>query len=53
MCALLEEAAPDLIKIPKPLEHASVVGDHLNFHLINPTEEESLAFQVLATPHVG
>lgn len=37
---------PDLIEVPKPLEHASVVGDHINFHLINPTPEENVAFQV-------
>lgn len=44
---ILEEEVPDLIQVPKPLEHASVVGDHLNFHLVNPTAEENLAFQVL------
>lgn len=43
---ILEEEVPDLIEVPKPLEHASVVGDHLNFHLVNPTEEENKAFQV-------
>lgn len=43
---MLEAKVPDLINIPKQIEHASVVGDHLNFHLINPTEEENLAFQV-------
>ncbi|CAM9458727.1 unnamed protein product [Ectocarpus sp. 4 AP-2014] len=42
---ILEEEVPDLIEVPKPLEHASVVGDHLNFHLVNPTEEENKAFQ--------
>lgn len=44
---VLEKEVPDLIEVPKPLEHASVVGDHINFHLINPTPEENLAFQVL------
>lgn len=44
---ILEEEVSDLIEVPKPLEHATVVGDHLNFHLINPTEEENFAFQVL------
>ncbi|CAM9833444.1 unnamed protein product [Pylaiella littoralis] len=39
------EKVSDLIEVPKPLEHATVVGDHLNFHLINPTEEENFAFQ--------
>lgn len=43
---VLEEEVPDLIEVPKPLEHASVVGDHINFHLINPTPEENVAFQV-------
>lgn len=43
---ILEEEVPDLVEVPKPLEHASVVGDHLNFHLVNPTEEENKAFQV-------
>ncbi len=44
---VLEQEVPDLIEVPKPLEHASVVGDHLNFHLINPTPEENVAFQVM------
>ncbi|CAM9265399.1 unnamed protein product [Scytosiphon promiscuus] len=42
---ILEKEVPDLIEVPKALEHASTVGDHLNFHLVNPTEEENLAFQ--------
>lgn len=49
---MLEQEVPDLIEVPKPLEHASTVGDHLNFHLINPTEEENLAFQVLGDDRV-
>lgn len=44
---ILEKEVPDLIEVPKALEHASTVGDHLNFHLVNPTEEENLAFQVV------
>ncbi|CAM9698252.1 unnamed protein product, partial [Hapterophycus canaliculatus] len=42
---ILEDEVPDLIEVPKAIEHATTVGDHLNFHLINPTEEENLAFQ--------
>lgn len=45
---ILEQEVPDLIEVPKALEHASTVGDHLNFHLVNPTEEENLAFQVVS-----
>lgn len=43
---ILEQQVGDLIQVPKPLEHASIVGDHLNFRLINPTNQENAAFQV-------
>lgn len=43
---ILEQRVGDLIQVPKPLEHASIVGDHLNFRIINPTNQENAAFQV-------
>lgn len=43
---MLEQEIPDVIEVPKPLEGSSEVGDHLNFQLLNPTEEENNAFQV-------
>lgn len=38
--------APGLIEVPDQDERAGTVGDHLNFRLVGPTQDENLAFQV-------
>ena len=46
MVETLEAEAPGLIQVPKPDERVDGVGDHLNFRLVEASEEENLLFQV-------
>lgn len=42
----IEAEAEGLIEVPRQDERVGTVGDHLNFRLVRPSDEENLAFRV-------
>lgn len=46
MVETIEAEAEGLIEVPQQDERVGTVGDHLNFRLVRPSDEENLTFRV-------